>query len=204
MTVVDIGAGASGFQFVLGGLGLKVISVDPLLQEDKDLNWVFTECEFERLNRAFRSNIQFFRAFLQDAKLSPESVDRVFAISVLEHVPQPAVEQIMQEAARILKPGGMLVATIDLFTDCAPFTGKLENHWGTNISVASAIAVSGMDLFQGRRDELCGFPEFRPECVTARDDVLRVNDAMTQCDVMTQCVVLRKSALPARSLGNAA
>jgi SAM-dependent methyltransferase len=62
----------------------------------------------------------------QDArKLSypDESFDRVFSISVIEHIPDDGDTQAMREIARVLRPGGLLTLTV-------PFTALgYEEEW---------------------------------------------------------------------------
>ncbi|MFX1392254.1 MAG: methyltransferase domain-containing protein [Promethearchaeota archaeon] len=45
------------------------------------------------------------------------SVDRVFSISVLEHIPESGDKKVLREVQRILKPGGIFVFTIPLYED---------------------------------------------------------------------------------------
>jgi SAM-dependent methyltransferase len=187
MRVLDIGAGASGLQFVLAAEGCEVVSVDPLVNPDETVDWVFTEREFQRLNRAFGSRVKFIRKTVEEAGLEESSIDRALAVSVLEHVPDEACLSIVREVARVLKPGGLFVLTIDLFLDCAPFTERRANRWGENRDVRAMVEASGLRMRTGKPSELCGFIEFKPGAIlAAKDRHLRVGD------VMTQCVVLEK------------
>jgi len=45
------------------------------------------------------------------------SFDRVFCLSVIEHIPRATWPACMSEFARVLKPGGRLVMTMDMETD---------------------------------------------------------------------------------------
>ena len=160
MKVVDVGSGAAGFQFVLADAGLDVLSVDPLVNPSGTVNWQFENDDFHRLNQAFGSKVRFIRKYLEDAALESESVDRVFAVSVLEHLSDASLTSLVMEVARILKPGGAFVATIDLFLDCHPFTRVERNEFGRNVSVKRVIEESGLTLESGLPRELFGFDEF--------------------------------------------
>ena len=187
MRVVDLGSGASGFQFALADRGVEVVSVDPLLSPAgmRKKDWSFTEANLRRLNRAFGGKVRFVRAFLEEARLDSAAFDRVFSISVFEHIPPEAIQTTVRQVHRILKPGGLLVLTLDLFLDCWPFTRKQENVYGSNIQAPAFLDDGRFTLVVGRREELCGFAEFDPQAILARrEEFLVVNDVLTQCMVL--------------------
>lgn len=188
MRVVDIGSGASGLPFVLAGEGVEMIAVDPLPEVPGADHWAFTQKDYARLNRAFGNRVRYIPKFLEDAGLESGSVDRVLCVSVIEHVPTGAVDGLMREVRRVLKPGGLFVATIDLFTDCAPFTGREENAWGRNMNVRELVERSGLRLVAGSRDELNGYPEFDAGRVAADAGKYLCGGV-----AMAQCVVLEKA-----------
>jgi SAM-dependent methyltransferase len=189
MRVVDIGAGASGFQFVLAESDISVVSVDPLENPSETVDWLFTPQDFQRINRAFGARVQVIRDYLENAKLESDNYDRVFAISVLEHIPECSVFSLMKEIRRILKPGGLCVATVDLFLDCYPFTENITNQYGRNISVHRLVEESGLALKSGDRCQLYGYREFdKNEVLRRREEFLTWNN------VMSQCFVLEKAA----------
>ncbi|MFA6044164.1 MAG: class I SAM-dependent methyltransferase [Phycisphaerales bacterium] len=187
MTVVDVGAGAAGLQFVMSAAGINVLSVDPLLNPSEKVRWEFSEADFDRLNRVMGSKVVFIRKLLQDAKLEADSIDRVFAVSVIEHIPLEGARELMAEVRRILKPGGLFIGTVDLFLDLAPFTSSTSNKYGTNVPVSMLVESSGLELVSGDRRELYGFPEFDPQSITKRRDEFFVAN-----NVCAQCIVLRK------------
>ena len=187
MRAVELGAGASGFQFLLAREGLDVTAVDPLIEPPGGEHWTFTEQDFDRVNRAFGGRVRFHRKFLQDVALPADSIDRVFCVSVIEHIPDAPAMELVREIRRILKPGGMLVSTIDLFLDCAPFTSKPSNDWGSNIDVRRLVESSGLRMTVGEPSELCGFPDFSPQHVAARK-----NELIHSGGVCVQCIVLTK------------
>lgn len=183
MRVVDLGAGASGFQFVLADRGLDVTMVDPLVEPGAARgDWRFGAEEFAHLNEAFDGRVTPFLDHLRKADLPADSVDRVFCISVLEHVPEDTARALGTEVQRILRPGGCLVSTIDLFLDCQPFAPARSIRIGANVSVKGLTEDAGLRLNAGRREELFGFAEFDPSRILRRlDDFLVVNRVLTQC-----------------------
>ncbi len=185
MRVVELGAGASGLQFVLADQGLDVTMVDPLIEpEGARGGWRFAAPDFARLNAAFGGRVTAVFDHLENAPLPDESVDRVFCISVLEHVPEEALNPLAAEIGRILRPGGCLVATVDLFLDCRPFGPTATLPIGANISVKRMLEAAGLALRLGRPEELNGFPHFSPTAVLEHlDRFLLVTGVLTQCVV---------------------
>ncbi len=102
---------------------------------------------------------------LADAGLEPESFDRVYAISTLEHVAPDDLDELVDEVRRVLAPGGKVVLTIDLFLDLRPFTSRSQNEWGQNVDVRALVDRFGLQLVAGNPKELNGYPEFEPESV---------------------------------------
>jgi SAM-dependent methyltransferase len=51
---------------------------------------------------------------MTDVPLETDSQDRAFSISVMEHVAPDVRRRGMQELARILKPGGRAIVTVDM------------------------------------------------------------------------------------------
>jgi SAM-dependent methyltransferase len=188
MKVLEVGPGASGFQFMLAAHGCQVTAVDPLENPSDSVEWTFGTDEYRRLNEAFGGKVAFVNSYLADAKLPSDSFDRVYSISAIEHISPEHLPALVREIARVLKCGGSFIATVDLFLDCQPFTPVRRNRWGTNVSVADLVAGSGMQLVSGRRDELFGFPEFDPNRI-----MREVNRYMVVNDVSAQCFVMQKS-----------
>ena len=189
MRVVELGAGISGLQFVLAEAGLDVVAVDPLVPPEdlgtQRADWLFSIDEYQRLNRAFGGKVQFICDHLENAGIPSVSVDRVFSVSVIEHIPPGSIGPLVQHVARILKPGGRFIATVDLFLDCVPFSHRSANKFGTNVSVRSMIAESGLRLQFGDPSHLLGFDEFDPERIREQlDRFLNVHGVLTQCIVL--------------------
>jgi SAM-dependent methyltransferase len=188
MNLVELGAGASGLQFVLSQEQVEVTSVDPLVAPEgvnSVHRWSFSASDFEKLNAVFGTNIRFINDHLQNAKLPAESFDAVLSVSVIEHIPPDVLPGLMREIARILKPSGRFVATVDLFSDCQPFTELERNRFGTNVSIRDLVEHSGLELIAGDRSVLCGYREFQPLRIQQEvDRYLKVSNVLTQCVVM--------------------
>ena len=164
MHVVEIGGSLSGFQFVLAKSGARVTNVDPG-ESASGVGWPCTPASIRRLNRAFGTDVQLANCTLEEAQLADASVDRVFSISTIEHIPEQELPGLADDIRRILKPGGHVVLTIDLFLDLAPFTRRTENRFGWNIDVKAFVERLGMEMVVGDERELNGYPSFDSEYV---------------------------------------
>lgn len=185
--VVEIGGSLSGFQFVLDRCGARVINVDPG-EAAHGRGWPVDEHSIARLNKMFRTRIDLRNTFLQDARLEDASADRVVSVSTIEHIPEAELPGVMADVARILKPGGLFVATVDLFINVRPFTSRSSNEYGSNISVADLIEPHGLELVAGNRAELFGYPEFSTDAVLSNLE----NYLLGTYPALIQTVVARK------------
>jgi len=163
--VVDVGAGLSGFQFVLARAGARAIAVDPVLGGEG--HWGVDVIRHRRLNRIFRTDVALMPCRLEDAAISVGTVQTIYCLSTLEHLSKPDAMSLIRYAADLLVPGGHLVLTVDLFLNVAPFSDRAVNTWGSNHDVAGLVDGSGLALVQGERAELNGFEEFDPRRVLA-------------------------------------
>jgi SAM-dependent methyltransferase len=188
MTCVDVGAGHSGFPFVLSASGAKSLLVDPFLQYSADRSYVLPPVSVvNRMNRAFRTQVQLVHDTLDRAALADASVDRLFSISALEHMPDAAIATIAREARRILRTGGRFILTVDLFLDIAPFAKPERNQFGRNIDVRTFVESTGLRLDAGRPAELHGYPEFDANRIQAHVSEYFLSASYP---VLTQCLVL--------------
>jgi SAM-dependent methyltransferase len=192
MTCVDVGAGHSGFPFVLSKNGADSRLVDPFLQFCEDRHYEVSPASIVgRMNRAFGTHVQLVHDTLDHARLPDASVDRLFCISALEHMPDDAIDAIAREARRILKPGGRFVLTIDLFLDIIPFAAPERNQFGRNIDVRAFIESTGLKMEVGNPSELYGYQEFDAAAIKTH---LRDYLVSRSYPVLTQCVVLTRPA----------
>jgi 2-polyprenyl-3-methyl-5-hydroxy-6-metoxy-1,4-benzoquinol methylase len=191
-TVVDVGGALSGFQFALASTGARVVNVDPFV--DYGTAGEYTDRHpFEaisKLNAAFGTNVELRRAALPAAGLEAASVDVVYCISTLEHLPASDAEETMRHVTKVLRPGGRCVLTVDLFLDLAPFTSRQTNRWGANLDVRALVEGSGLDVAAGRTDELLGFPGFDADRIQCDLGTYLIGDYPG----LAQCVTLTKPA----------
>jgi SAM-dependent methyltransferase len=190
MTCVDVGAGHSGFPFVLSTAGADVTLVDPFLQYSADRSYQKSPAlVVARMNRAFRTRVRVVHGTMEHAQLADTSVDRIFCISALEHMPDEAIATIATEAERVLKPGARLILTVDLFLDIAPFAAPEHNQFGRNIDIRRFVEATRLNLVVGRPAELHGYPEFRADRIRAQQQDYMVSASYP---LLTQCLVLAK------------
>jgi SAM-dependent methyltransferase len=161
MRAVEIGGSLAGLQFVLAKEGVKVVNVDP--GERAARGWPVTPDSIARLNKAFGTDVELRNCYIEEAGLGDASVDLVYSISTIEHIPLELLPSILGEVRRILVPGGHFVLTVDLFLDLEPFSYETENITGRNVDVRWLVETSGLELEQGDRAELYGYPEFDPK-----------------------------------------
>ena len=187
MCCMEVGGGLSGFQFALARSGMKVINVDPG-ESAAGKGWPVDQRSIERLNRSFGTDVELRNCTLAEAGVAPASVDRVFSISTIEHIPTSELPEVMRGIAEVLKPGGACVLTVDLFLNLKPFSKRETNHYGTNVDVRALIEASGLELESGERSELYGFDEFDTEPILAHLEDFYVGTY----PAVAQAFVLRK------------
>ena len=194
MRILEAGGGTSGLQFVLAQEGCQVFNVDPGIDSDGGLasslgEWRVTEELHQRLNRLFGTDVRLLRQRLQDADLEAASFDRVLCLSVLEHLDYEEARGMLRAAARLLAPGGLLLLTVDLFLDLAPFGSFPRNMYGTNVDLHRLVNDSDLRLAHGDPRELHGFPAFDRDRIVARLPEIFVSP---RWPVMSQALVLRR------------
>lgn len=187
MKVLEIGGSLAGFQFVLARQGCQVVNVDPGMAAE-GVGWPCDQASISRLNRMFGTAVELRNTTVDRAGLGEGEFDRVYCISVIEHLPAADAAAVMDHAYRCLKPGGRFILTIDLFLNITPFATRLENEYGTNRDVADLIARQPWKLVTGKRDELHGFPEFNPDKILCRLETFLVGGY----PALAQCLVLQK------------
>jgi SAM-dependent methyltransferase len=198
MRTLDIGGGISGFQFVLAQQGCAVTNVDPTARPDYN-TWSdpgFIALDPERhalLNRIFGTDVRLVAERIQDAGLEPGSFDRVFCLSVLEHVDPDEALQMLAATAGLLRPGGRALLTVDLFLDLRPFGVLTRNRWGINMDVGALVEGSGLTLVDGDQRELLGMREFDFDRVVQLLPELLISAAYP---VLAQTLVLEKHHRP--------
>lgn len=192
---MDVGGWLSGIQIVLAKEGCEVINVDP--SSPADARWMTRgrndaggHAELHRrFTSIFGADVTLVAKRVQDTEFEANSFDRIFAISVLEHVDQDEAQQMVSTMGRLIAPGGLIVLSIDLFFDLEPFGVLKRNYYGRNLNVRDLIDGTGLTLVQGDPKELNGFEEFDPERIVEQIDEF---DLGWSFPVLSQLVVLRK------------
>lgn len=188
MQLLEIGGGYSGLQFVLDRLGCEVTNVDPGIAA-RGCGWPVDADSMETLNRRFSTRVRLKNCFLDQAGIESNRYDRVYSVSVLEHVPRDDIRVILDEVYRILKPGGLFVLTLDLFLNIRPFTTTRCNRYGSNIPVRWLIENSGLTLIHGDPSQLYGFAGFDAAAIERNRQQFLVGRGYP---AMVQTLVLRK------------
>jgi SAM-dependent methyltransferase len=166
LRVIDVGGSLGGLQWVLAREGHQVVTVDPGL-EARGIGWAVNAATHQTISRALRAPVQLIPTTLASADLAAASVDVLLSVSTLEHFVPADLAEFSTHAARLLRPGGIAVLTIDLFLDVQPFAPADHNRYGTNVDVCALLADAGLTLHEGKRAELLGFAEFSAPNVLA-------------------------------------
>ena len=185
LDVIEIGGGLSGLQFVLAREGDRVVNVDP---GEPGRQWSASQRRHAALCRRFRAPVRLVNATIGAAGLPDACADVIVCLSVLEHLSDAQLDEVAAELRRLLRPDGIVVLTVDLFLDAAPFCSAERNRWGRNIDVRAFLERAGLELRQGRTDQLLGFDDFRT------DAVLRDLGAFMLADYpcLAQCLVAQR------------
>ena len=167
--VIDIGGRFSGLPFVLSTEGAKATIVDPFVEYGPTNRYrgPGPTAVVATMNRAFGTDVSVIASTLDRAGLQPNSVDTVLCISVIEHLDPDIRIGLMQAIHDVLAPTGKAVFTVDLFLDIEPFQPAIANEYGTNADIAELVAATPLELVEGDRSELFGFPEFSAERILA-------------------------------------
>lgn len=110
MTVLDLGAGFGRHAFESARRGAKVVAADLALNEMESTRDTFTAMieagELEEDN----THVGCTQANGLGLPFANNSFDRIIASEILEHVPDDL--GVMAELCRVLKPGGIIAATV--------------------------------------------------------------------------------------------
>ena len=133
LKILDCGSGRGVLQFYLSSKGLDVHSIDISHNRSKlfkkihknlikiGINYrINPYTVHNKLNKKYNTNVKF--KMESAVKLSFESgtFDRVFCISVIEHMPDPVIAKSIKEMERVLKVGGLLLLTFDYHPEVNP------------------------------------------------------------------------------------
>jgi len=116
---LDSGCGQSPFPIYLYGLGCETHGLDYIQGERSD----FPETYGIPLSwkKQWAGKVQYHHGDMSKTPFPDNSFDRITCISVLEHILTPedphAHHSCLKEMRRILKPGGLLIVTVDYFVN---------------------------------------------------------------------------------------
>jgi 2-polyprenyl-3-methyl-5-hydroxy-6-metoxy-1,4-benzoquinol methylase len=190
-TIVDVGAGVTGLQFVLSKIGHRVYCVDPGLASPDQYGWGSQLVTHQDLNSAFHTDVARIPTLLEDCGLQHGTIDVVTCVSTLEHVPFEGSVSMLKAAGDLLKPGGRFIATIDLFLDLEPFTKRTGNKWGTNLDLGKLFETDNrFKLVVGEPSELYGCEGFDPDRILERCAEFYIGEY----PLFAQCFVLERLA----------
>ena len=162
MCCADVGCGQTPFTIYLKEIGCEVVGFDP------DYGSAAGSYAFGvPMSFAQKTGIQFVKCGMESLGYPDEYFDRVFCISVIEHIPYRRVKiNGMREIARILKPGGLAIITIDVLL-FQRVVNPLELVWESGLSFYGAVDLTmpkerwGM-LDNGKPSDVFGFVLFKP------------------------------------------
>ncbi len=97
------------------------------------------------------------------------------------------VDRDSEAVGRTLRPDGIVVMTVDLFLNLAPFASIETGDYGRNINVRRFLELADLELVFGDPAELLGFDAFRPDAVVKNARSYLVSRAQS----VAQCVVAR-------------
>ena len=177
--ILEIGGALSGLQFVLARNGHEVHNVDPFLDYGKGNYDIEPAAHYAALNRTFDTNVILHRSTLPEAKLDGDFSAAV-CISTLEHLPKKSIQSTLTAVKSLLRPGGLMVLTIDLFLNLEPFCSRSTNVWGTNVSVAWIQDLLGYPVTVGDKTELYGYAEFSTDRILSRLDEFAIGSRYPQ------------------------
>ncbi|MGD0899281.1 MAG: class I SAM-dependent methyltransferase, partial [Thermoguttaceae bacterium] len=113
--VLDIGAGVSPLPLQLAATGARVLTVDssPLVRQPGRDQQQWNEWGYLDY-AALDPRIESHNCDVLQLDLPAGSLDAIYSVSVIEHMPAAIRRGILRAAAEWLKPGGLLLLTVDL------------------------------------------------------------------------------------------
>ncbi len=178
--MLEVGGALAGMQFVLDLEGHDVHNVDPFLDFGDGGYLIDPVAEHAALNRAFGTNVTLHPSTLSEVSVEGR-FDAVICVSTIEHLEADQIQSTLEAAMRLLVPGGLVVLTVDLFLDVAPFTDEPTNRWGRNVSISWLQKILGdAELVAGIPDELYGFEGFSTRAVLSRLDEFAMSSEYPQ------------------------
>ena len=94
--ILDVGCGAGGLARVLAAEGAQVTGIDPNPKAILDARNLVPAASFEQ-------------ASAEELPFEGGAFDAVFVVNTLHHVPLAAMDRSLAEAARVIRPNGLLI-----------------------------------------------------------------------------------------------
>lgn len=115
MKVLDAGCGDSIFPVYLAKHECQVYAADKKVNKE--------------IARIHKVKIDYHEGEIYNLPYQENFFDHIFCLSVLEHLEPIEVVRTIKELPRLLKPGGLLVITVDFFKDTKTrFTYKVDGE----------------------------------------------------------------------------
>lgn len=108
--VLDIGVGAGALERIAAGRGITMYALDP------------SEKAIERLRGELGMGDRAQTGYAQQIPFAPDMFDVVVMSELIEHLDNKAIDDILPEVLRVLKPGGYALITTPFDED---FTNKM-------------------------------------------------------------------------------
>jgi SAM-dependent methyltransferase len=185
-TIVEIGGGLSGLQFVFGIEGRDVTNVDP-----GDFRFPLHRPSFCAANRVLGIAVRLRQTEFVAARLPDQCADAVVSISTLEHLDVNTVRSLLADVLRVLRPEGRLILTVDLFLNLEPFSQRKQNRYGTNLPLWEVLMSAGYSIEYGSPAEILSGPSFQPKSILGRLNEFMIGQTYP---ALTQLVVASGAA----------
>lgn len=122
-TVVDIGCGNGFIASRVASLGYRVSGID-------------ASADGIEIGRRAYPGVDFHQCSVDDQRIEsllPEQVDCIISIEVIEHLLYPS--HLLEQAYRLLKPGGHLILSTPYHGYAKNLALSLLNHWDSHFDV---------------------------------------------------------------------
>lgn len=123
MRVLDAGSGGSPFPVYLAMSGSECYAADPTLDQGQPKkSWrrrllsSLRIAVVDSLPPAARPPVEYTPDRIQELSFPDEFFDRVFCLSVMEHIPRSDWPVCMKQLARVVRPEGRLILSLDMST----------------------------------------------------------------------------------------
>jgi len=128
MRVLDAGCGGSPFLIYLAKRGFRCFGVDAGRESSVQELGVYRFIRrrllevaganlgagYCNLSKRTHVSITYKRDAIQELSFEDDFFDRVFCLSVMEHIPRSDWSTCIEELARVLRRGGRLIITLDM------------------------------------------------------------------------------------------